>query len=181
MNTPVDFFDAFQQRIDDLYTTKFRIDEASRQGRRQGEGALDEASLYLTLAVAHDQVRAIDFEAIQSRRWQEKVLADQANPVLIPFYNIFTRLAASSAVNLAEYSARHIVLNYIRPLTRYSTQEYPDGQFAITTVTKESEINSLITSAASVLKVRPYLVFLHCLSTCETYLPTGKAHHGKKD
>ena len=84
-------------------------------------------------------------------------------------------------MNLAEYSARHIVLNYIRPLTRYSTQEYPDGQFAITTVTKESEINSLITSVASVLKVRPYLVFLHCLSTCETYLPTGKAHHGKKD
>ena len=29
MNTPVDFFDAFQQRIDDLYTTKFRIDEDS--------------------------------------------------------------------------------------------------------------------------------------------------------
>ena len=49
MNTPVDFFDAFQQRIDDLYTTKFRIDEASRQGRRQGEGALDEASLNIIL------------------------------------------------------------------------------------------------------------------------------------
>lgn len=180
MNTVVEFFDLFQEKVNALYAEKFRIDEAERVSSRRPAGELDPESIYLGLAALHDQVRSIDFEKIQSRKWQEEVETSFSNPKLTPFYNLYTRLAASApALDLVQYVAQHIVLNPLRPLRRYSSVEYPEGQLTMAAFTKEAEINNLVNSVASILRLRPYLVFLHCLSTLETSLPTGAANVSK--
>lgn len=171
LNT-VQFFDEFQKRIDELYNSKFIIDEAMSKTNKRPDADLDKDRLYLRLVATHDRVRNLPFHHIMDRSFIGFVHQTEPDNPLRPFYNIYSRLMMVSDKTVLDYLASHLVLNVSNPILTYDKQGAP-MELNHAGVLKPDDLVKLTADVLMELKKFPHVAFLYALSLCETHFPSG--------
>lgn len=168
----VQFFDEFQKRVDDLYNSKFQIDEAMARVNKRPDAELDKERLYLRLVNVHDRVRNMQFHHILDKNFIASAHFTEADNPLRPFYNIYSRLMMVSDKTVLEYLASHLVLNVSKPILTFNNQGAP-MELNHAAVLKHDDLTKLTNDVLVELKKFPHVAFLYALSLCETHFPVG--------
>lgn len=171
LNT-VQFFDEFQKRVNELYNSKFIIDEAMASANKRPDGDLDKQRLYLNLLSVHDRVRNMQFHHILDKNFIASAHARDPLDPLRPFYNIYSRLMMVSEKSVLDYLASHLVLNVANPILTYDKQGAP-LELNHAAVLEPNDLAKLTQDVTTELKKFPHVAFLYALSLCETHFPSG--------
>ena len=171
LNT-VQFFDEFQKRVDELYNSKYIIDEAMAQTNKRPDGELDKQRLYLNLLSVHDRVRGMQFHHILDKNFIAYAHTRDPLDPLRPFYNIYSRLMMVSEKSVLDYFASHLVLNVANPILTFDKQGAP-MELNHAAVLDPNDLKKLIEDVTIEFKKFPHVAFLYALSLCETHFPVG--------
>ena len=171
MKSPLEFFDEFQKRIDDIYATKFFIDEAAKANRPRNGGEFDGSNLCVDLVMVHDYIRNLPFEQIMLKTFVAETHANAAKtPQLTQFYNVYSKISFQTTFSIPEFLARHLVENVARPVSFLNPQSVP-VVLDHNAVMKKEDVDKIIKGVEHILTIHPYIAFIYALSLTETNIP----------